>query len=133
LPVFSTLTRHYMAAQPPKDPATVFHQNDYLRRSIIASYCLVVFLALPLWWNTTSIERLALPVHRVSLHAENDLRLPVYIHVEKHERELQNLLDISVPPNVDVKVTDNRDQGMLGFCLFFFFLGPAVSPLNCTF
>jgi GPI-anchor transamidase subunit S len=106
-------------AQPPKDPATVFHQRDYVRRSIIASYCLVVFLALPLWWNTTSIKRLALPVQRVTLHSQNHLRLPVYVHVGKHEKELQNLLDNSVPPNVDIKVTTDKksDQGLGSFLL----------------
>ena len=35
------------------------------RRRIIASYWLVVILALPLWWKTTSIDRLSLPENRV--------------------------------------------------------------------
>jgi GPI-anchor transamidase subunit S len=32
---------------------------------ILVSYLVLVILALPLWWSTTSIERLSLPVSRV--------------------------------------------------------------------
>jgi hypothetical protein len=40
-------------------PQTTFQSNG-TRRSIIASYWAVILLTLPLWWYTTSIERLPL-------------------------------------------------------------------------
>ncbi|KAF8659260.1 hypothetical protein AX14_007627 [Amanita brunnescens Koide BX004] len=48
-------------------------------RPVIASYCLVVLLALPLWWSTTSILRLALPAARVHVHEHTSLQLPVHV------------------------------------------------------
>jgi Phosphatidylinositol-glycan biosynthesis class S protein len=41
------------------------HQSDTTRRSIIATYWIVVVLCLPIWWNLTSIERLGLPKTRI--------------------------------------------------------------------
>jgi Phosphatidylinositol-glycan biosynthesis class S protein len=45
-------------------PAIPF-QLPKTRLRIVASYWLIFILGLPLWWITTSIERLALPVERV--------------------------------------------------------------------
>lgn len=47
------------------DIPTISFQSPNIRLKIVASYWLVFILGLPLWWITTSIERLALPVERV--------------------------------------------------------------------
>ncbi|KAF8960324.1 phosphatidylinositol-glycan biosynthesis class S protein-domain-containing protein [Flammula alnicola] len=69
---------------PPtlRDPANLFYQKDELRRSIIVSYWIVILLAFPLWWYTTSIERLTLPSGRVHQLAQNHLELPIRICLE---------------------------------------------------
>ena len=65
-----------------RDPSKVFYQGDHIRRSILVSYWIVIILALPLWWYTTSIERLSLPSSRVYAQAEKDLQFPVKIELE---------------------------------------------------
>ncbi|KAJ7073530.1 phosphatidylinositol-glycan biosynthesis class S protein-domain-containing protein [Mycena belliarum] len=65
-----------------RDPSKLFYQTDYNRRLIIASYWVIIVLAVPLWWYTTSIERLSLPASRVHSHAGNQLRFPVHIKLE---------------------------------------------------
>lgn len=60
-------------------------------RSVIVSYWTVVLLALPLWWSTTSIVRLSLPVARVHVHERSTLRLPV--HIPDAPRDLRDLFD----------------------------------------
>lgn len=62
-----------------RDPNTVFYQSDGVRRSILASYWLVILLATPLWWYTTSIERLSLPSSRVLSQSQKELQLSVNI------------------------------------------------------
>ncbi|PFH49350.1 hypothetical protein AMATHDRAFT_147864 [Amanita thiersii Skay4041] len=110
--------------QPPIDPATVFHQNTYLRRSIIASYWLVILLAVPLWWRTTSIERLSLPTSRVASQSESYLRLPVRLHLDTPNAgaasALQSLLDESARRDpdrwngLDVLVSSTKINGNSG-------------------
>lgn len=92
------------------EPASVFHQKDALRRSIIASYWFLVFLALPLWWNTTSIHRLALPVLRVHSHAQHHVRLPVHIRLTSNvsSAHLKSLVDAGL----DVQI--HSDEEALG-------------------
>lgn len=43
----------------------VSFQTATIKRQILLGYSLIVILALPLWWYTTSIQRLSLPVDRV--------------------------------------------------------------------
>ena len=62
-----------------RDPAKLFFQKDNTRRSIVIAYWSVIILAVPLWWYTTSIERLTLPSYHVHQQAENHLQLPVRI------------------------------------------------------
>lgn len=50
---------------PPVDPSKLTFETVPNRRRIIASYWLIVLLAIPLWWKTTSIDRLSLPESRV--------------------------------------------------------------------
>ena len=76
------------------------------RRTIIASYWLVVFLALPLWWYTTNIVRLALPTARVTFHAQNSLRLPVRLHFENSPVDLQPLEAKGLHINLDSGISD---------------------------
>ncbi|KAF5368925.1 hypothetical protein D9758_002882 [Tetrapyrgos nigripes] len=70
------------ASDDLRDPSTLFFQYDKIRRSIIASYWLVLFLALPLWWKTTSIERLPLPSSHVYAQQDRELRFPVSIALD---------------------------------------------------
>ena len=56
------------------DPSTLYFERPQVRRLIIASYWLVILLAVPLWWKTTSIDRLSLPASRV--HAEQQRKVP---------------------------------------------------------
>ena len=53
------------APVPPIDISKITFESVSNRRRIIASYWLVVLLAIPLWWKTTSIDRLSLPESRV--------------------------------------------------------------------
>jgi phosphatidylinositol glycan class S len=55
---------------------------DRSRRPILVAYWAVVFLALPIWWYTTSIERLSLPSTRVLAQAKEELRIPVDINLD---------------------------------------------------
>ena len=46
-----------------KDPQTLVFQRPAIRRLILASYWVVILLAVPFWWRLTSIERRPLRVH----------------------------------------------------------------------
>jgi phosphatidylinositol glycan class S len=67
---------------PLRDPSLLSYQKDGLRRSIIAAYWIVIILALPLWWSTTSIKRLSLSSTRLLEQTQRRLDLPVTICVE---------------------------------------------------
>ncbi|KAI0716794.1 phosphatidylinositol-glycan biosynthesis class S protein [Earliella scabrosa] len=67
---------------PHVDPAQLCFESVRTRRSIIASYWLVVALAIPLWWKTTSIERLALPAARVQAASKREVLFPVTVNLE---------------------------------------------------
>ena len=71
-----------------RDPAKLFHHTDKTRRSIVIAYWSIIILAVPLWWYTTSIERLSLPSHHVHQQAENLLRLPVRICLQTVDEHL---------------------------------------------
>ena len=68
------------------DPSRLVFQADRTRRSILFSYWTVVLLALPLWWHTTSIERLSLPTSRVAEQAKRDLLFPVELNFSTTEK-----------------------------------------------
>ncbi|KAJ3755155.1 phosphatidylinositol-glycan biosynthesis class S protein-domain-containing protein [Lentinula raphanica] len=65
-----------------RDPSSLFFQSDSIRRYIIASYWVLIILALPLWWTTTSIERLPLPTTEVYAQAQKKLVIPLEICVD---------------------------------------------------
>ena len=77
-------------------------ESPLVRRSIIASYFLVILLALPLWWKTTSIERQALPVSHVFEQTKRELLFPIHValgttvpgtNTKKLEAEVQRYVD----------------------------------------
>lgn len=76
-----------------KDPSTLFYQLNAVKRRVIASYWIVILFSLPLWWYTTSIQRLTLPRARIYFHAQRQLRVPVDICVED-ENVVQTLRSI---------------------------------------
>lgn len=47
------------------DTSKLAFESIFTRRRIVASYWLVILLAIPLWWKATSIDRLSLPESRV--------------------------------------------------------------------
>lgn len=65
-----------------QDPSTLFFQRDGVRRLIITSYWIVILLAIPLWWNITSIERLSLPWSRVNDQTQTLLAFPTTIQLD---------------------------------------------------
>ncbi|KAK0203547.1 phosphatidylinositol-glycan biosynthesis class S protein-domain-containing protein [Desarmillaria ectypa] len=67
---------------PLRDPSSIFFQSDRVRRLIIASYWVVILLAIPLWWHTTSIERLSLPTAQVQYQAKTLLSFPITIRLD---------------------------------------------------
>jgi GPI-anchor transamidase subunit S len=58
----------------PKDPSLLTFEGPYMRRCILASYLVLVILALPLWWSTTSIQRLSLPKAHIDSLAAKEVR-----------------------------------------------------------
>jgi phosphatidylinositol glycan class S len=78
-----------------KDPAALFHQSKAVKRAVILAYWSLILLAVPLWWRTTSIQRLALPEPRISSNARKHLELPVSLCVEdaRIKSSLQSFLD----------------------------------------
>ncbi|KAK1226222.1 GPI transamidase component [Marasmius sp. AFHP31] len=108
-----------------RDPTTIFFQYVGVRRSIIASYWMVIFLALPLWWNTTSIERLSLPSSEVYAQADahRQFQLPIRIALDPTfasrdsslSATLQSYLQAAVGNTalqVQVDVTQDREEGV---------------------
>ncbi|KAF9010186.1 phosphatidylinositol-glycan biosynthesis class S protein-domain-containing protein [Cyathus striatus] len=82
------------------DPSKLSYQSHSVRRSIILSYWIVIFLSLPLWWYTTSITRLSLPASWVSSHAERRLRLPVRICLPSESNASRKTLQRAIDEHV---------------------------------
>lgn len=109
-----------------RDPSRLFYQLDYNRRLIIASYWAVILCALPLWWYTTSIERLSLPSTRVYSQTGKELRFPVDVHLDASItrsdasllHQLQHLVDELVRhapdrwKGLEVRFSSKPDSGM---------------------
>ena len=91
--------------RPHTDPALLCFESIRTRRHIISSYWLVVFLALPLWWKTTSIDRLALPTSRV--HAESQQK--VYFARSTFISYL-TLREVLFPVKVNFEAKDGGDS-----------------------
>ncbi|KAH9003428.1 phosphatidylinositol-glycan biosynthesis class S protein-domain-containing protein [Lactarius hatsudake] len=71
-----------MSGHSLKDPSTLLFQKQWIRRWIFGSYVALVLLGLPLWWRTTSIERLSLPTLRIDSLDGKELHLPLSIAVD---------------------------------------------------
>ena len=85
----------------------LFFQRDATRRSVIASYWLVIILALPLWWHTTTINRLSLPSSRVEAIAHNELLIPINICLVTNDHSLPEKLRYHLGRSTDYwKVLD---------------------------
>ncbi|KAI0298712.1 phosphatidylinositol-glycan biosynthesis class S protein-domain-containing protein [Multifurca ochricompacta] len=65
-----------------RDPSTLTFEQPCIRRRILTSYLVLMFLGLPLWWSTTSIQRLSLPGTRIDFLSGKELRLPISIAVD---------------------------------------------------
>ncbi|TFK26595.1 hypothetical protein FA15DRAFT_667298 [Coprinopsis marcescibilis] len=79
-----------------RDPSTLFFQYDSVRRSIIAAYWVAILLATPLWWYTTSIERLPLPISQASQEISRPLQLPVNVCLQESKPIFAPLLQVSL-------------------------------------
>ena len=68
----------YLTCSMDQDEAVknISFQSDKTRRQILLSYWIVVLLAVPLWWSTTSIARLPLPEERVRSLRDKKVSLP---------------------------------------------------------
>ncbi|GLB42327.1 putative phosphatidylinositol-glycan biosynthesis class S protein [Lyophyllum shimeji] len=114
----------FMASTSPlaRDPSKLFFQADHVRRSIISAYWLIIILALPLWWHTTSIERLSLPTVRVTEQTRHGLRIPVSVGLERDPdvsisaSQLQNSVDALVRKTpqrwegLDIRILETRSE-----------------------
>ncbi|TFK73499.1 hypothetical protein BDN72DRAFT_834629 [Pluteus cervinus] len=72
----------------PREPSKLFFESENVRRIILFAYWAVIIAATPLWWYTTSIERLSLPTSRVRSQAGNQLKITVPIHLHTGDSEL---------------------------------------------
>ena len=86
-----------------RDPAKLFYQTDKTRRSIVIAYWSIIILAAPLWWYTTSIERLSLPSRHVHQQAENHLQLPVRICLQTVDERLLGSVRTSFADNISLE------------------------------
>ncbi|KAH9899174.1 phosphatidylinositol-glycan biosynthesis class S protein-domain-containing protein [Cubamyces lactineus] len=86
----------------PKDPAQLCFESVRTRRLIIASYWIVVLLAVPLWWKTTSIERLSLPTSRVYAQRGRELNFPVEVGVESADASIARQLQGAIQQDKSV-------------------------------
>lgn len=87
-----------MSEHELKDPSTLTFEGPYIRRCILTSYLALVILALPLWWSTTSIERLSLPTSRIDSLAPKEVR---------HLARLRGYFDISPKQNIQAPFAHN--------------------------
>lgn len=86
-----------------RDPAKFFHHTDKTRRSIVIAYWSIIILAVPLWWYTTSIQRLSLPSHHVHRQAENHLQLPVKICLQTVDEHLSGSVRTSFSDSISLE------------------------------
>lgn len=101
-----------MADLDTRDPSKLFIQADNVRRYIISAYWLVILLALPLWWSTTSIERLSLPSLQVTSQAHRRLRIPVRISLDIDPDGSSVATQLQSSINERVRRTPERWEGL---------------------
>ncbi|KAH9941817.1 phosphatidylinositol-glycan biosynthesis class S protein-domain-containing protein [Epithele typhae] len=127
------------------DPASLCFEKPHTRRLIIASYWIVILLAVPIWWKTTSIERLSLPASRV--HAEQDRKVlfPVTVNVQSKDvsrasslaNAVRSLLDADKSTlkrsAIDLQLTTGNDSAPYNVVFADGEEGPAVGGRKLTF
>lgn len=94
------------------DDEQIFFQSRKVRWSILAAYWAVILLAVPLWWTTTSIQRLSLPTSRVVDLAQKSLRFPVDIVLDSSSGvdtkalsvKLQSLINARLSPDIRARL-----------------------------
>jgi GPI-anchor transamidase subunit S len=91
-----------------RDPSKLFYQQDTTRRYIISAYWCIIILALPLWWSTTSIERLSLPSSRVTSQARNHLRIPIRLIIDTEHNG--HLLATRLKQSIDELILRTQDR-----------------------
>lgn len=116
-----------VASHGLKDPQTLSFQRPTIRRLILASYWLVILIAVPFWWRLTSIERRALPSNRVHPQLERTLVFPVNVQLDASSfqekapilaKELNSLLTQTVQAStrwksLEIHVGLINDAGMV--------------------
>lgn len=120
-------TRLTKSSHKLKDPDILSFQRPAIRRVILASYWIVILLAIPFWWRLTSIERKTLPSNRVQSQLERRHVFPVNVQIDAtsfRERapilvsELTGLLTQAIQSslrwrNLDVRVNTGQDVGAI--------------------
>ncbi|KAH7907289.1 phosphatidylinositol-glycan biosynthesis class S protein-domain-containing protein [Hygrophoropsis aurantiaca] len=66
-----------------RNPSSIPFESAKTRRYILASYWVIILLAIPFWWHTTSIERLSLPADRVRSQLNQELRFPIILQFDE--------------------------------------------------
>ncbi|KAI0052134.1 hypothetical protein FA95DRAFT_1602095 [Auriscalpium vulgare] len=112
---------------PVKDPSSLLFEQPRVRRTILASYWAVIILAVPLWWSTTSIERLSLPVSRVSTNEDKQLRFPLRVHIDVGQSP-DNAHEVAVAVQERFTARKERSLGKLDAVELTLVAGEAVQP-----
>jgi GPI-anchor transamidase subunit S len=100
-------------ARPPvlpaslRDPSTLFFQYAGVRRLIILAYWVAIALAVPIWWYTTSIERLPLPISQASKDIQRPLELRVDICVQETIPEYTRLIQAALDHSAEAGRLEN--------------------------
>ncbi len=60
-------------------PASTSFQSDWKRVNILKAFVAAILISLPIWWKTTSIERLTLPRSELRRWGEGDCAFPIHV------------------------------------------------------
>ncbi|KAH7923098.1 hypothetical protein BV22DRAFT_1069392 [Leucogyrophana mollusca] len=97
-----------------KNPASLAFQSDDTRRLILGSYWVVILLALPFWWYTTSIERLSLPADRVRSQLDQEPRFPILVQFDTEQAGFNSahIADVSSLLRKSIQSAPKRWHGL---------------------
>ena len=116
-----------------KDPSTLAFESPRTRRQVISSYWALILLAVPLWWHTTSIERLPLPTARVATALEAPPpRFPVDVYVSGISHKSMESLEseLNSCESIDVKVQPTTSNVVDQFGRYTVALGASESSIR---
>ncbi|KAH9947537.1 phosphatidylinositol-glycan biosynthesis class S protein [Amylocystis lapponica] len=99
-------------SQSVPNPTQLTFESVLTRRYILASYWLVVLLAVPLWWTTTSIDRLSLPASRVGAQQNRELVFPVHVQIDLSPRSVADTLVQEVQRSLDADLDVQETSGI---------------------